>query len=82
MLKSCKRVAEQSTMVRVLDHKIRDVAEWMAYEEFKPPDGSLLFDFGNDADVIMDFILVTNTINLRLLAFRNRGPGSSFRPSM
>jgi hypothetical protein len=69
VLKSCKRVAEQATMVRVHDHKIRDVAEWMAYEEFKPPDGSLLFDFGNDADVIMDFILVINTINFAFSDF-------------
>ncbi len=47
----------------------------MAYEEFIPSDGSLLFDFGNDADVIMDFILVINTINF---AFSDFETGSSF----
>jgi hypothetical protein len=33
------------------------------------PTASLLFDFGNDADVIMDFILVINTINFAFSHF-------------
>jgi hypothetical protein len=35
----------------------------MAYEEFKGPDGSTLFDFGNDVNDIMDFVLFINTNN-------------------
>lgn len=69
VLKSCKKVAEGATRVKVHDHKIREVADWLAYEEFKEPDGSMLFDFGSDADVIMDFILVINTLNFAFTDF-------------
>jgi hypothetical protein len=41
----------------------------MAYEEFPKPDGSLLFDFGNDPDVLMDFTMVVNTMNFAFTDF-------------
>jgi hypothetical protein len=41
----------------------------MAYEEFAKPDGSMLFDFGNDPDVLMDFTLVVNTMNFAFTDF-------------
>ena len=69
VLKSCKHVAEQAAWVKVQDHKIRDVADWMAYEEFGEADGSMLFDFGSDADVIMDVILAINTLNFAFTDF-------------
>ena len=71
VLKSCKQVAERSKWVTVHDHKIREVAGWMAYEEFKAPDGSMLFDFGDDSEVIMDFVLVINTLNFAFTDFES-----------
>jgi hypothetical protein len=71
VLKSCKQVAERAKWVTVHDHKIREVAGWMVYEEFKAPDGSMLFDFGGDAEVIMYFVLVINTLNFAFTDFES-----------
>lgn len=75
VLKSLKPVLEKSTLVKINEQKISDVADWMAYEEFAKPDGSMLFDFGNDPDFLMDFTLVVNTLNF---AFTNFDSGVKF----
>ena len=69
VLASVQPVVKAAELVRVNHDKITEVANWMAYEEFAKPDGSMLFDFGNDPDVIMDFTLVVNTMNFAFTDF-------------
>ena len=75
VLKSVLPVVEQATLVHVNEKKINEVADWMAFEEFAKPDGSSLFDFGNDANFLMDLTLVTNVLNF---AFTNFETGVKF----
>ncbi len=75
VLKSVIPVVESATLVHVNEQKIDEVADWMAYEEFAKPDGSSLFDFGNDPDFLMDLTLVTNVLNF---AFTNFATGVKF----
>jgi hypothetical protein len=70
VLQSVVPVVEASEHITVHDEKIMSTAGWLAYEEFAPSDGSLLFDFGNDPDVIMDFQLVLNTMNFAFTDFK------------
>ena len=69
VLVSVQPVVKAAELVRVNHEKISEVANWMAYEEFAKPDGSMLFDFGNDPDVLMDFTLVVNTMNFAFTDF-------------
>ena len=69
VLASVQPVVKAAQLVRVNNEKISEVANWMAYEEFAKPDGSMLFDFGNDPDVLMDFTLVVNTMNFAFTDF-------------
>ena len=47
VLASVQHVVKGAELVRINHEKITQVANWMAYEEFAKPDGSMLFDFGN-----------------------------------
>lgn len=69
VLASLRPVVEGAKLVHINHEKITEVANWMAYEEFAKPDGSMLFDFGNDPDVLMDFTLVVNTMNFAFTDF-------------
>lgn len=69
VLKSLEPVLQNAKLVRINREKLIEVADWMAYEEFPKPDGSLLFDFGNDPDVLMDFTMVVNTMNFAFTDF-------------
>ena len=69
VLASLQPVVDGAKLVRINHGKITEVANWMAYEEFAKPDGSMLFDFGNDPDVLMDFTLVVNTMNFAFTDF-------------
>jgi hypothetical protein len=69
VLASLQPVVDGAQLVRISHEKITEVANWMAYEEFAKPDGSMLFDFGNDPDVLMDFTLVVNTMNFAFTDF-------------
>lgn len=69
VLASLQPVVDGATLVHINHEKITEVANWMAYEEFAKPDGSMLFDFGNDPDVLMDFTLVVNTMNFAFTDF-------------
>jgi hypothetical protein len=69
VLASLQPVVDGAKLVRINHAKITEVANWMAYEEFAKPDGSMLFDFGNDPDVLMDFTLVVNTMNFAFTDF-------------
>ncbi len=69
VLLSLTPVLEKSTLVRVDEKKIEEVANWMAYEEFAKPDGAMLFDFGNDPNFLIDFTLVVNTLNFAFTDF-------------
>jgi len=69
VLASLQPVVDGAKLVRINHEKITEVANWMAYEEFAKPDGSMLFDFGNDPDVLMDFTLVVNTMNFAFTDF-------------
>lgn len=70
VLKSLDPVIENAKLVHINKDKLVDVANWMAYEEFPKPDGSMLFDFGNDPDVLMDFTMVVNTMNFAFTDFK------------
>jgi hypothetical protein len=69
VLASLQPVVDGAKLVHINQEKITEVANWMAYEEFAKPDGSMLFDFGNDPDVLMDFTLVVNTMNFAFTDF-------------
>ena len=69
VLKSLDPVVSQPKLVHINKAKLVDVANWMAYEEFPKPDGSMLFDFGNDPDVLMNFTMVVNTMNFAFTDF-------------
>ncbi len=69
VLKSLEPVLNNAKLVHINKEKLIDVANWMAYEEFPKPDGSMLFDFGNDPDVLMDFTMVVNTMNFAFTDF-------------
>ena len=71
VLSSVSKVAESSTLVQINKQRLIDVAEWMAYEEFPEPTGGMLFDFGNDPKVIMDFTMVLNTLNFAFTDFNS-----------
>jgi hypothetical protein len=70
VLQSVTPVVEGAKHVAINNEKLLWTAQWMAYEEFIPSDGSLLFDFGNDPDVIMDFQMVLNTMNFAFTDFQ------------
>jgi hypothetical protein len=69
VLSTVSQVVREASLVQINSEKISTVADWMAYEEFAKPDGSMLFDFGNDPDVLMDFTLVVNTMNFAFTDF-------------
>ncbi len=69
VLTTVSHVVRDASLVKINTEKISTVADWMAYEEFAKPDGSMLFDFGNDPDVLMDFTLVVNTMNFAFTDF-------------
>ena len=69
VLSTVSQVVDEASLVKINTKKISEVADWMAYEEFAKPDGSMLFDFGNDPDVLMDFTLVVNTMNFAFTDF-------------
>lgn len=71
VLRSVTHVAENSKLVHINRERLSDVADWMAYEEFPEPTGGLLFDFGNNPDVIMDFTMVLNTLNFAFTDFNS-----------
>ena len=75
VLASLLPVVKNSSLVKINEERLISVADWMAYEEFAKPDGSMLFDFGNDPDFLMDFTLVVNTMNF---AFTNFDTGVKF----
>jgi len=71
VLSSLRPVIEQASLVKINKDKLIQVANWMAYEEFAKPDGSMLFDFGNDPDHLMDFTMVVNTMNFAFTDFKS-----------
>jgi len=75
VLQSLDPVIKSASLVKINEAKISEVADWMAYEEFAKPDGSSLFDFGNDADFLMDLTLTVNTSNF---AFTNFDTGVKY----
>lgn len=75
VLSSTLPVIERSRSVRTSEDEIRRVAGWMAYEEFGLPDGSFLFDFGQDPKVLTDLVLLQSTLNF---AFTDFATGRKF----
>jgi hypothetical protein len=69
VLSSTLPVIEASRNVRTSEDGIRRVAGWMAYEEFGLPDGSFLFDFGHDADVLTDLVMFESALNFAFTDF-------------
>ncbi len=69
VMQSLDFVLKNSSLVETNENKIAEIADWMAYEEFADSDGSMLFDFGNDPDFLMDFTLVVNTLNFAFTDF-------------
>lgn len=69
VLDSTLPVIEASRSVRTNREAIRSVAGWMAYEEFGLPDGSFLFDFGRDRDVLTDLVVFESALNFAFTDF-------------
>ena len=69
VLASTLPVIERSRSVRTSEDEIGRVAGWMAYEEFDLPDGSFLFDFGQDPNVLTDLVLLQSTLNFAFTDF-------------
>ena len=69
VLASTLPVIEASRNVRTSEEGIRRVAGWMAYEEFGLPDGSFLFDFGHDPDVLTDLVMFESALNFAFTDF-------------
>jgi len=69
VLSSTLPVIEASRNVRTAEDGIRHVAGWMAYEEFGLPDGSFLFDFGHDPDVLTDLVMFESALNFAFTDF-------------
>ena len=69
VLQSLKPVIQNASLVKINEEKISEVASWMAYEEFPKPDGSSLFDFGDDPDFLMDLALTVNSMNFAFTDF-------------
>ena len=71
VLQSLAPVIESASLVKINEEKISEVAAWMAYEEFPKPDGSSLFDFGDDPDFLMDLALTVNSMNFAFTDFES-----------
>lgn len=71
VLQSVLPVIEQSDFVKTNTHKIKEVAAWMAYEEFPAPVGVQLFDLGNDPRTIIDHTMVVNILNFAFSDFES-----------
>ncbi len=69
VLVSTLPVIEASRNVHTSEEGIRRVAGWMAYEEFGLPDGSFLFDFGQDPDVLTDLVMFESALNFAFTDF-------------
>ena len=69
VLQSLQPVIQNASLVKINEEKISEVADWMAYEEFPKPDGSSLFDFGDDPDFLMDLALTVNSMNFAFTDF-------------
>lgn len=69
VLASTLPVIEASRNVRTDPAAIERVADWMAYEEFGLPDGSFLFDFGRDADILTDLVMFESALNFAFTDF-------------
>jgi Queuosine salvage protein len=69
VLTSTIPVIEASRHVRTIDEGIQRVAGWMAYEEFGLPDGSFLFDFGQDPDTLTDLVMFESALNFAFTDF-------------
>src|SRR5208282_1361603 len=71
VLESLRPVIENSRDVRTNVDKIVEVAGWMGYEELPMPDYALPLDIGGDANKLIDFIMVTNSIDTAFTDFSN-----------
>ncbi len=69
VLASTLPVIQASRNVHTSEAGIRRVAGWMAYEEFGLPDGSFLFDFGQDPDVLTDLVMFESALNFAFTDF-------------
>jgi hypothetical protein len=69
VLQSVLPVIERSSNVRTNPDEIRRVASWMAYEEFGIPSGLLQFDMGTDVDLLVDMIMLANSLNFAYTDF-------------
>jgi hypothetical protein len=69
VLSSIVPVVQRSRWVRTDETEIDRVAGWMAYEEFGLPDGSYLFDFGSDPDVLVDLTMFESALNFAYTDF-------------
>ena len=71
VFESLRPVIEGSRDVHTNVDKIVDVASWMAYEELPMPDYALPLDIGGGTDKLIDFIMVTNSIDTAFTDFSN-----------
>jgi hypothetical protein len=69
ILASTVPVVERARNVSLDQDAVRRVAGWMAYEEFGLPDGSFVFDFGQDPDVLVDLVMFESALNFAFTDF-------------
>jgi hypothetical protein len=69
ILASTLPVIEAARNVSLDEDAISRVASWMAYEEFGLPDGSFVFDFGQDPDVLVDLVMFESALNFAFTDF-------------
>jgi len=69
VLASVLPVVEQSRDVRTNVDKIVETAGWMAYEELPMAEFLLPFGLGNDRNQVVDFVLVSTTLNFAFTDF-------------
>ncbi len=71
VLQSVMPVIENSKHVQTSQNAVESVADWMAYETFIFPSGSVggSFDMGSDPDQIIDLTLVESALNFAFTDF-------------
>ena len=69
VVQSLLPVIEASRHVRTHPDAIRDVASWMAYEEFTLPGEMFLFPLGDDPDPVVDVLQLSNSLDFAFTDF-------------
>jgi hypothetical protein len=70
VIESLRPVIENSRDVKTHYDKVREVADWMAYEELPFPNLAVPFGMEKTPDIAMDFIMVGTTVDTAFTDFK------------